>query len=625
MDAVAEIKRRIEIAEYVGRSVTLRKSGRNFRGLCPFHTEKTPSFYVFTDRGTWRCFGSCGEGGDLFTFVQKRENVGFPEALRLLAHEAGVELSARGAERRGRTDLLGGIVSAAVDFYQQALAGEDGATARDYLAATRGLSAETVAQFRLGWAPDEWRALHDHLIGRGYRAEDAVAAGVLAQGEGGGAPYDRFRGRVVIPIADERGRCVGLGGRILGAGEPKYLNSPQTELFDKGRTLYGLDATGPQARELGEIVVVEGYLDVIGPWQAGFRNLAATMGTSLTEGHAAVLKRFARRIVLAMDPDSAGMAAAERAGGLFLDLSSPGAMGASQRSAEAVAARAELDLRVAPLPAGKDPDDLARDDPDAWRGAIARAAPFARFLVDRLLPAERPESSGEAFRILERRLTPVLREVRNPIERAALVQRIARRLGVAERVIGERLGAAQRQAARPETRAEPPPARATAEERQLATLLRHPDLRADPRAYPLPGLFPDALQRAIAERWLHDELNAADSDGDGDDGDEGDPVADRVRQLRERREPLLSATDARQRALDLMNYILRERLIQHHSAGAEGLAEAERELGAPRVLEAAYQAWLGESPSEEMLELAHAAIEQLQLGLSIHRRERAAS
>ena len=626
MDAVAEIKRRIEIAEYVGRSVTLRKSGRNFRGLCPFHTEKTPSFYVFTDRGTWRCFGSCGEGGDLFTFVQKRENVEFPEALRLLAHEAGVELSARGAERRGRMDLLGGIVSAAVDFYQQALAGEDGAAARDYLAATRGLSAETVAQFRLGWAPDEWRALHDHLIGRGYRAEDAVAAGVLAQGEGGGAPYDRFRGRVVIPIADERGRCVGLGGRILGAGEPKYLNSPQTELFDKGRTLYGLDATGPQARELGEIVVVEGYLDVIGPWQAGFRNLAATMGTSLTEGHAAVLKRFARRIVLAMDPDSAGMAAAERAGGLFLDLSSPGAMGASQRSAEAVAARAELDLRVAPLPAGKDPDDLARDDPDAWRGAIARAAPFARFLVDRLLPAERPESSGEAFRILERRLTPVLREVRNPIERAALVQRIARRLGVAERVIGERLLAAQRQAARPEARTEPAPARATAEERLLATLLRHPDLRADLRAYPLPGLFPDALQRAIAERWLHDELAAMDSVEDEDGNAEGDdPVADRVRQLRERREPLLSATDARQRALDLMNYILRERLIQHHSAGAEGLAEAERELGAPRVLEAAYQAWLGESPSEEMLELAHAAIEQLQLGLSIHRRERAAS
>ena len=619
MDAVAEIKRRLEIAEYVGRSVTLRKSGRNFRGLCPFHTEKTPSFYVFTDRGTWRCFGSCGEGGDLFSFVQKRENVEFPDALRLLAREAGVELSARGAERRGRAELLGSVVSAAVDFYQQALAGAGGAAARDYLAATRGLDAETVAQFRLGWAPDEWRALHDHLIGRGYRAEDAVAAGVLAEGEGGGAPYDRFRGRVIVPIADERGRFVGLGGRVLGAGEPKYLNSPQTELFDKGRTLYGLDATGARARELGEIVVVEGYLDVIGPWQAGFRNLAATMGTSLTEGHAAVLRRFARRIVLAMDPDSAGLAAAERAGGLFLDLSSPGAMGASQRRAEAVAARAELDLRVAPLPAGKDPDDLARADPDGWRAAIAGATPFARFLVDRLLPAERPESAGEAFRILERRLAPVLGEVRNPIERAALIQRIARRLGVAERVIGERVGAGARQRGRPPDAAPSPsePARATPEERLLAMLLRHPDLRADLRAYPLPGLFPDALEREIAERWLHDELDEG--------GDADDPVAERVRRLRDRREPLLSAAEARRRASDLMDYMLRERLIQHHSAGAEGLAEAERELGAPRVLEAAYQAWLGESPSEEMLELAHAAIEQLQLGLSIHRRERAAS
>lgn len=625
MDAVTEIKRRIDPAEYIGRSVKLQKAGRNLRALCPFHTEKTPSFYVFTDRGSWRCFGSCGEGGDIFSFVQKRENVDFREALRILAEEAGVELSARAAEQRTRAERLSGIVAASVDFYEQQLAAEGGAEARAYLAAKRGLSAETVGRFHLGWAPDEWRLLRDYLLGRGYSDEDALAAGVLHENESGGAPYDRFRGRVIIPIADDRGVFVGLGGRILGEGEPKYLNSPQTEVFDKGRTLYGLDLAGPAARESGAVVVVEGYLDVIGPWQAGFRNLVATMGTSLTERHAARLTRFASRVVLAMDPDSAGMAAAERAGSLLLNFESPEAMGAAQRSAEAITANVDLDLRVAPLPAGQDPDDLTREDPDAWAAAIENATPFARFLLERLLPPERPVSAMEATRAFDR-LLPVLREVRNPIERAALSQRVARRLGVAERVVEARIHTARSPRAVPEAQQDRP--RATPEERLLVTILRHPDLRADLRNYPLPGLFFDSLQREIAERWLHDELDTPDepdAPDEPEEQDETDPVLSHLRQLRDRREPQLSSSDARQRALDLMNYILRERLIQHHSAGAEGLADAERELGAQRVVEVAYEAWLGGNPSDEMLELAQVAIEQLQLGLSIHRRDRAAS
>ena len=618
MDAVTEIKRRIDPAEYIGRSVKLQKAGRNLRGLCPFHTEKTPSFYVFTDRGSWRCFGSCGEGGDIFSFVQKRENVDFRESLRILAEEAGVELSARAAEQRTRAERLSGIVSAAVDFYEQQLAGEQGAEARAYLSDTRGLNADTVQRFRLGWAPDEWRVLRDYLLGRGYGDDDALAAGVLHESESGGAPYDRFRGRVIIPIADDRGVYVGLGGRILGAGEPKYLNSPQTEVFDKGRTLYALDLAGEQARAGGTVVVVEGYLDVIGPWQAGFRNLVATMGTSLTERHAARLTRFASRVVLAMDPDSAGMAAAERAGSLLLNFDSPEAMGAAQRSAEAITANVDLDLRVAPLPAGKDPDDLTREDPDAWGAAIENATPFASFLLDRLLPRERPQSAIESSNALDR-LLPVLREVRNPIERADLGQRAARRLGVAERVIEERSRAPRQRAI---VSPQPERARPTPEERLLVTLLRHPDLRADLRNYPLPGLFLNSLQREITERWLHDELAATDGDGEQD---EDDPLGNELRALRDRREPHLSAQEARQRALELMDFILRERLIQHHSAGGEGLAEAERELGARRVVEVAYEAWLGGSPSEEMLDLAQVTIEQLQLGLSIHRRDRAAS
>ncbi len=622
MDAVTEIKRRIDPAEYIGRSVKLQKAGRNLRALCPFHTEKTPSFYVFTDRGSWRCFGSCGEGGDIFSFVQKRENVDFREALRILAEEAGVELSARAAEQRTRAEQLSGIVSAAVDFYEQQLAGDGGAEARAYLTETRGLDAETIERFHLGWAPDEWRLLRDYLLGRGYSDEDALAAGVLHESESGGAPYDRFRGRVIIPIADDRGVYVGLGGRILGDGEPKYLNSPQSDIFDKGRTLYALDVAGSQARDSGTVVVVEGYLDVIGPWQAGFRNLVATMGTSLTERHAARLTRFASRVVLAMDPDSAGMAAAERAGSLLLNFDSPEAMGAAQRSAEAITANVDLDLRVAPLPAGKDPDDLTREDPEAWRTAIDNATPFTEFLLARLIAARRGDSAVDVGRIIDQ-LTPVLLAVRNPVEQSANAQKAARQLGVSERAILDRVRSQRR---RPQPQARPESEltreRATLEEHLLATLLRHPGLRADLRNYPLPGLFWDTLQREIAERWLHDELEAIDrSDGD----DEAEPVANRLRQIGELREPQLSDSDARQRALDLMNFILRERLREHHSAGAEGLAEAERELGAQRVVQAAYEAWLGGSPSTEMLELAQVAIEQLQLGLSIHRRDRAAS
>jgi len=615
VDAVTEIKRRIDPAEYIGRSVKLQKAGRNLRGLCPFHTEKTPSFYVFTDRGSWRCFGSCGEGGDIFSFVQKRENVDFREALRILAEEAGVELSARAAEQRTRAERLSGIVSAAVDFYEQQLAGDGAAEARAYLADTRGLDAETIQRFHLGWAPDEWRLLRDYLLGRGYSDEDALAAGVLHESESGGAPYDRFRGRVIIPIADDRGVYIGLGGRILGDGEPKYLNSPQSDIFDKGRTLYALDVAGPQARESGTVVVVEGYLDVIGPWQAGFRNLVATMGTSLTERHAARLTRFASRVVLAMDPDSAGMAAAERAGSLLLNFDSPEAMGAAQRSAEAITANVDLDLRVAPLPTGKDPDDLTREDPEAWRTAIDNATPFARFLLERLIAGSRCDSPLEASRIVDR-LRPVLLAVRNPVERSGHIQSIARRLGIAERAIADRLRAdGRRPQALPE--ADLTPIRAPAEEALLSTLLHNPDLRADLRHLPA-DLFPAALDREILERWLHDEL-------DGVTEDEDDPVAARLSHLRSRREPLLSSSEARQRASDLIGHIVRERLIQRQSALTEELAEAERELGAARVQEVAHRAWLGALPSEETLELAQIAIEELELGLSIHRRERDAS
>jgi DNA primase len=224
-DVVGEIKAKIDTVEFIGRFTRLEKSGRNFKALCPFHTEKTPSFYVFPDRGTWRCFGSCGEGGDIFSFVQKRENLDFPRALRHLASEAGVTLSAESSQRRSRAEKLAAVVSAGVDFYQRCLREPGGEEARTYLYEKRGLKPGAVEAFRLGWAPNEWRVLRDHLSSRGYDEADMVAAGLLVEPEGGAAPYDRFRGRVIIPITDERGIFVGMGGRGLQGEEPKYLNS----------------------------------------------------------------------------------------------------------------------------------------------------------------------------------------------------------------------------------------------------------------------------------------------------------------------------------------------------------------------------------------------------------------
>ena len=610
MDPVEEIKRKLELAEYIGRVTRLQKAGRNFRGLCPFHTEKTPSFYVFPDRGSWRCFGQCGEGGDLFSFVQKRDNLDFRGALHLLAAETGVELSAENAQKRSQTDRLGAIMSAAVAFYQRCLAEPGGDAARAYLTERRGLKSGTIEAFRLGWAPEGWRGLRDHLDARGYDERDVVAAGLLVASESGREPYDRFRGRFIIPIADERGVYVAMGGRGLLGEEPKYLNSPQTELFDKGRTLFGLDLAMDAIRQSGTVVVVEGYMDVIGPWQAGFRNVVATMGTSLTENHAALLKRFAKRVVLAMDPDAAGLAGAERAGGLFLGLDSPEAMARSARSAEQIAGGANLELRVAPLPAGKDPDELALESPALWEAAIANAPPYAEFLLRRIMGPGTPESPVEARRIVDR-LRPVLLAVSDPVERAMYVQRVARHLGINEDAVLERI----RQGL-PGRRPLPPiaPREATApEDMLLALLLHNPHLRGRLRHYPA-TLFTDAINREAFGRWLRDPEFLL--------GTTDDPVVRHARGLEGRRLPPLSEDDGGRAVEAKIREIMRERIIQHQAALSDEVALAEKELGANRVAALSAEAWLGEVPAEDRERLlGETTLEQLQLGLSIHRRE----
>lgn len=610
MDVVDAIKRQVDLVEFIGRATPLQKSGRSFKGLCPFHTEKTPSFYVFPERGNWRCFGTCGEGGDLFTFVQKRENTDFRGALRLLAAEAGIELTPEDAKKRSEHDRLAAVMSAAVEFYQRSLREPGGAAAVAYLREKRGLLPETIESWRLGWAPNDWRVLRGYLHNRGYEERDLIAAGLLVEADNGREPYDRFRGRVIIPIANERGEYIAMGGRGLQGEEPKYLNSPQTELFDKGRTLFGLDHAAAAIRETGVAVVVEGYMDVLGPWQAGFPNVVATMGTSLTEHHAALLRRYAKRIVLAMDPDAAGLAAAERAGGLFLGLESPERMGQAVRQADALLGAGEMELRVAPLPPGKDPDEIARDNPDVWREAIAEAPPFAEFLLRRAMEAETVSSPAQARGLVDR-LKPVLLAVRDPLERAVYVQRVARHLGISEDAVVERLRAGTRQQVQPRQREQAMPL--SPEEVLLAILLKHRTLRQAFRNYP-PSLFTGALEREIFLRWLRDE-------GSFGRGEEEDPVSDRARALEGRRLPPLSENEARQAAQEKVREILRERIVMHQAARSEELADAERRLGANRVAELAMATWRGEMPHDEDRVLAEAVIEELQLGLSLHRKE----
>ena len=611
MDAVAEVKQRISLTDFVSRTVKLQKSGRNYRGLCPFHTEKTPSFYVFEETATWRCFGSCGEGGDIFSFLQKRENMDFREALEILAREAGVQFSPRTPESLKEEDRLNACLSLAVDFYQENLQKSHGEDARKYLLKDRGLSQETIDHFKIGWAPDEWRILRNQLKENGFSDEEGLAVGVLAESDKGGLPYDRFRGRVIFPIQDNRGNLVGLGGRILGEGEPKYLNSPQTKLFDKGNILYGLNEATKTAKDSEVIVLVEGYFDVVSSWQAGFKNVVATMGTSLTELHARSLGRVVNKLVLALDPDTAGQNAIERAGRLVLDMSTESTTRASVRNAENFSSKADLDLYVALLPDGQDPDLLVRKDLNAWEKAITEAVPFIHFMLDRIIENEPFETPQESRRLVER-IKPILSVIRDPVIRGRHIQDVARRLGLAEEYVNRAIknGSKQSQG----NRMTDEETVFSAHEVLLSTMLQNPGLRDEVENLP-PDLFTNSIDREVFIDWLNKPLQ------DSENSTSTDFILERREYLFSRRAPNLELTEVKKRARDLIKLILRERLIQRQHAVTQEVAAAEVTHGIGEVQKVAHDAWLGHLPEDATVDLAETVIEELELGLSLHRQE----
>ena len=418
----------------------LRKAGTSYKGLCPFHGEKTASFTVTPSRESWKCFG-CGRGGDVFNFVMERDSIDFPEALRRLAQRAGVELSERTSREDAQRKRLREVLDAAIAFYHRVLTeSHHGQLALDYLRA-RGFTDETISAHLLGYAVDSWDTLSRALIEkRNFALDDLDAAGLVTRRRGGRGAYDKFRGRIIFPIRDASGNATGLGGRIVGSEQkareggrdsgPKYLNSPATLLFDKSRTLYLIDRAKGAIRKSGVAVLVEGNTDALMAHQQGFENVVGTLGTALTAAQIELVTRYAPRIAMAYDVDAAGQGAAT-----FGATELSALVGEIERSAH----KGRLtDVGVVRLPDGRDPDEVMRDDPDAWRSAASNPQPIVEYLIDNFAKRHDPRTLAGRDKLVAA-VMPTIRRVTNPTQRDGYLQLLARRSGVEERVLLEEL------------------------------------------------------------------------------------------------------------------------------------------------------------------------------------------
>jgi len=449
MSITDDIKDRINIVDLVSESVQLRRTGKNYTGFCPFHpNQRTPAFVVFPDTGTWRCFGQCNEGGDIFQFVMKKEGWDFSETLRYLAERAGLQLQAQTPEALAAAeehDHLRNLLEEAVIFYRdQMLNTRAGKAALEYLK-KRGLNETTLEAFGLGYAPDSWDVTLKHFRGKGHSIDELFSAGLVTEKEAGRAHekgaqeagvYDRFRNRIMFPIRDGRGRMAGFGARILNPDDvPKFLNSPQTPVFDKGRLLYGLDRARKAIRAQDQAVIVEGYLDVIALHQAGFENTVSPMGTALSESQLYLLKNFTQRVVLALDSDAAGDKATLR--GLQI------ARQAMDREQDPVfdargllrhEARLQADIRVTTLPAGMDPDEVVNRDPAEWQRILEQAQPIVVHVME-ALAVGRDVQDAKVKSEIAAQVIPLIEDLPNPIERDTYRQRLARFLRVDEQTL----------------------------------------------------------------------------------------------------------------------------------------------------------------------------------------------
>ena len=497
-ETIEKVRRASDLVEVAGAIVQLRRVGTNFRGLSPFKKEKTPSFYVHPDKQFFKCFSS-GSGGDVFRFIMMTEGLDFPAAVRRLAERAGVPVEDEaGAGGSGGGDGGSGAererlrqVHAALALHWRDLLASDPAAeeARTYLK-EREIPTEWIVRFGLGFAPAAWTATLDWGKKNGFTEEEMIASGVALRAQSGRV-YDRFRNRLMFPILDEGGRVIAFSGRVLaGAGpeEPKYVNSPETVLFKKGRVLFGFDRARRAMAEAGRAIVVEGQLDVLRSQAAGFAETVAPLGTGFTEEHAKLIGRFAKEIVICLDADAAGDRAAGRLGGVLVE----GGQGWGGL------AKAELGVKVVRLPAGDDPDSLIRKGgAEAFRGKLDEAVDFLDFFVDWQTKQE-GESPGGRRRVVEA-VAKLLGLVGSAVSRAGLVARAASRLGLGESLVMDEVEKARGQAAKILERSE---LKETPGIQVVKPLEVHPVMR---ELFLLvlgqPGKFPE-VERKVEEVWL---------------------------------------------------------------------------------------------------------------------------
>ena len=420
-----ELRSQADIVRLVSDYVSLKKSGKNYTACCPFHSEKTPSFSVNAAKGLYNCFG-CGAGGDIFTFVMQIEGCAFPEALRIVAQKSGIAMPVveesddhKRIERDRETVLK--LNQWAAEFFEGQLMseGSEPESARDYIV-SRGINDQTRRLFRIGYAPNRWDGLTGYLKERGASTDELERSGLAGIKESGGL-YDRFRGRVIFPIADPQGRIIAFGGRVMGEGEPKYLNSPETALYTKGRNLFGLGFAKDEIRKLGFAILVEGYLDCIIPFQEGVHNVVGSLGTALTESQVRLLRRYMEKpqIVVNFDPDSAGQAA-------------------TMRSIEMLLAEG-FKVNILRMPTAEDPDEYVRNHGvAAFKTLFKKTQPYIDYIIDVSIGASdtsRPSGKVEAINAI----LPHLARMRDKVARADYAEQIADRLKVDSRVIREEI------------------------------------------------------------------------------------------------------------------------------------------------------------------------------------------
>jgi DNA primase len=426
---VSDIKEKIDLVEYVLRHVPLQKSGQNFKANCPFHQEKTPSFYVFPDKQTWRCFGACADGGDVFNFVMKSQNLEFSDALSQLADETGIILRVRNVEETQKKETSKSINQASYEFFCECLQSSSGSKALEYLA-NRDVDQDTIKSFGIGYSLSDNKSLIQKLRQIGYQDDDMITAGICRRNDDG-SMSEVFRGRLMIPIRIRNGDVVGFGARTLEDRQPKYLNSPQTDIFDKSKILYGIDKSFQSIKKEGTIVIVEGYMDVIRAHKHGYTNVVASMGTALTRNQVEQIKVMADNVVMGLDSDAAGQQATLRNLDSAWKVFQMDKLSVKRTTRDIFRASKNPVIKIALMPHGEDPDDVIRRSTAEWDSILENAKPMFLYLLESLGEMYGTETPNAKNQLVEA-LGPIIYSVSNPIEQDQYVESLRQYLNIRE-------------------------------------------------------------------------------------------------------------------------------------------------------------------------------------------------